>query len=182
MAKAMQLQGLQEAISIHNGASNSRKGERTNVFNISQHWGASLRHVVKIHTHTHKAHHKYAFVPLLVEMGPGNILNVSLYISISILIALCGLCTQREVSGWRRDPVESCRKVVGQREWASGARGGQWYLLFHPPLYSSRHGNRPGGHSREASSVTKTTERQRVSGSKLVSTNESWQRKWAADL
>lgn len=52
--------------------------------------------MIKIHTHKHKAHHTYAFVPLLVETGPGNILNVTLYIFISLLLALCGRCTQQE--------------------------------------------------------------------------------------
>lgn len=50
----------------------------------------------KIHTHTHKAHHKYAFVPLLFEMSPGNILNVTLYIFISLSLALRGGRAQQE--------------------------------------------------------------------------------------
>lgn len=45
------------------------KVERTNVFGE-----------LRSGTLTHEAHHKYAFVPLLVETGPGNILNVTLYI------------------------------------------------------------------------------------------------------
>lgn len=75
-------------------------------------------------------------------------------------------------SRWRRViRLEPRRKVLG---WGEADLGGErerkekkkwWYLLFHPPLYSSRHGNMPGGHSREASSLAKTTERQGVSES-----------------
>ena len=62
------------------------------------------------------------------------------------------------------EPPALHREVVGQRGGRVGCRKKKWwYLLFHPPLYSSRHGNMPGGHSREVSSLTKTTERQRVS-------------------
>lgn len=53
-------------------------------------------HMFEIHTHTHKAHHKYAFAPLLFEMGPGNILNVTLYIFISLSLAQHGWLTQQE--------------------------------------------------------------------------------------
>ncbi len=90
-------------------------------------------------------------------------------------------------SGWRR-VIQWSRTA---RRWDKTERGrvGReekkkwWCLLFHPPLYSSRHGNMPVGHSREASSLTKTTERQRVSESKREQTrqtvcmNESWERK-----
>lgn len=58
--------------------------------------GSFIWHMLKINTHACQAHHKYAFVPLQVEMGPGNILNVALYISISRFLALCGSCTQQE--------------------------------------------------------------------------------------
>lgn len=57
----------------------------------------SFTNMFKIHTRTHKVHHKYAF--LLVEMGPGNILNVTLYISITFSLAHCGWCTQQEAGG-----------------------------------------------------------------------------------
>ena len=59
-------------------------------------WEASFSRMCKIHTHTHKAYHKYAFVPLPVETGPGNILNVTLYIFISLSLALCGRREQQE--------------------------------------------------------------------------------------
>lgn len=94
----------------------------------------------KIHIHTHKAHHKYAFVPLLVERGPGNILNVTLYISISLPLALRGRRTQQEardhqfMKKWRNMllvcstfPPE-CEATKGWQmlrvdggEWSSGA-------------------------------------------------------------
>lgn len=69
------------------------------------------------------------------------------------------------------DPVGATQKGAGMRRgrFEKGKRkNGEKkvrYLLFHPPLYSSRHGNMPGGHSREASSLAKTTERQGVSES-----------------
>lgn len=55
----------------------------------------------RVHTHTHKARHKYAFVPLLVQMSPGNILNVTPYISISLLLLLCGRRTRREARDYQ---------------------------------------------------------------------------------
>lgn len=58
--------------------------------------GSFIWHMLKINTHARQAHRKYAFVPLQVEMGPGNILNVTLYISISRFLAPCGWCTQQE--------------------------------------------------------------------------------------
>lgn len=75
-------------------------------------------------------------------------------------------------------------QIGGGTERGSGGELGEkikwWYLLFHPPFYSSRHGNMPGGHSREASSLTKTTEKRGVSESKREQTrhtvcmNERW--------
>ncbi len=77
------------------------------------------------------------------------------------------------------DPVEPQTWVVGRRErdrdrerergrnrrsWEERKSDGT--CSFIRPFYSSRHGNMPGGHSREASSLTKTTEGQRVSESK----------------
>lgn len=47
-------------------------------------------------THTYAAHHKYAFVPLLVGVGPGNILNVIAGVSISLLLAARGRGAQQE--------------------------------------------------------------------------------------
>lgn len=44
----------------------------------------------KIHTHAHQAHHKYASASLLLELSPGNILNVTLCIFISLSLALRG--------------------------------------------------------------------------------------------
>lgn len=91
----VQLRGQQEAISIQQCIT-WYKVERTNLLNNLWHWEASLSHMFKIHTHTHKAHHKYAFVPLLVETSPGNILNVTPYIFISLSLAVRGWRTQQE--------------------------------------------------------------------------------------
>lgn len=56
-------------MSIHKQCITWYKVKRINVFNKLWRWEASAWHMLKIHTHTHKAHHKYAFVPLLVWGG-----------------------------------------------------------------------------------------------------------------
>lgn len=99
--QAVQLRGLREAISIHKKCITWYKVKRTNVFNNLWHWEASLSHMFKIHTHIHRALHKYAFVPLLVETGPGNILNVTPYIFISLSLAARGRRTQQEARDHR---------------------------------------------------------------------------------
>lgn len=199
--QSVQLHGPQEAISINSASHDGAKSKEEM---------CSITYDIvmfKTHTHTHKERHKYAFVPPLFERGPGNILNVTLYISISLLLALRGRRTQQEARddqfmrrclntplicstflqsarrqkddkcyrGWRRVIQWSRTDRWWDRENKSRERKEKkwWYLLFHPPLYSSRHGNMPGGHSREASSLTKTTERQRVSESEREQTRQT---------
>lgn len=154
----------------------------------------SVTRKIPTQTHTHtQNHHKYAFASPLFEMSPGNILNATLYIFISLSLAQRG-GAHTTGSGeiiilWRSAGIRFLYAALSSRVWGDrkmtnvtadggewskrsrtdrrrdrereGELGGKkkwWYLLFHPPLYSSRHGNMPGGPSREASSLTKTTE------------------------
>ncbi|TKS88340.1 hypothetical protein D9C73_023230 [Collichthys lucidus] len=159
--QSVQLHRPQEAISINSAKSKEEMCSIT--YDIV---------MFKTHIHTRKERHKYAFVPLLFERGPGNILNVTLYISISLLLALRGRRTQQEA---RDDQfmkkclntplmcstfLQSARRQKDDKCYRGWRRVIQWSRTDR-----CRHGNMPGGHSREASSLTKTTERQRVSES-----------------
>lgn len=108
-----------KAVSIHKEPVTWCKVKRTNVFNNLWPWEASHRHTLNIHTHAHGAHYKYAFVPLLVRMGPGIILNVIACISISLLLAARGRGTQREAPDrqFMRTALPTCNTFFLSVRW-----------------------------------------------------------------
>lgn len=97
----------------------------------------SVTRKIPTQTHTHtQNHHKYAFASPLFEMSPGNILNATLYILISLSLAQRG-GAHTTGSGeiiilWRSAGIRFLYAALSSRVWGDRkmtnvtADGGEW--------------------------------------------------------